>query len=68
MYGIGGIGGSLLGGYTTENNCNQLVFLTLSAISLLTAVVGCFMSNSLETFKALERRRGGVRGQSSHGI
>ena len=48
MYGIGGIGGSLLGGYTTENNCNQLVFLTLSAISLLTAVVGCFMSNSLE--------------------
>ena len=48
MYGIGGISGSLLGGYTSENNCNQFVFLTLFAISLLTAIVGCFMSNSHE--------------------
>ena len=49
FYGIGGIGGSLFGGYTTENDCNYLVFLFLFAISLLTLIVGYFMSNSLES-------------------
>ena len=49
MYGVGGIGGSLFAGYTTDNDCNYLVFLFLAAISLFTAVVGYLMSNSVES-------------------
>ena len=49
VYGIGGITGSLFAGYTTENDCNHLVFLFLSAIALFTAIIGYFMSDSLES-------------------
>ena len=49
MYGIGGVGGALLVGYTTENDCNGYAFMALATLAFLITIVGCTMSMSLES-------------------
>ena len=48
MYGIGGVVGSLAGGYATEYGKNSSVFLAIAGIGFLISLSGCFMSTDIE--------------------
>ena len=52
MYGVGGVTGALVGGYTTEYGHNELVFYGLAFIGFCIACTGCLMSRALEASAA----------------